>query len=311
VPELSRSTSQSWERTKVTSYDSRSLSRGFKILECLGESSEALSVAEVARRTGLHRATVHRTLTVLTQLGYVHKSHSDLLYTTGFYLHTLGYVDHIIGSIKYHSRRFMKQLSADTGGLPVTLGALEGNLIVICDVVDGGAEPERVAARIGARYDAHATALGKVLMAYRPQDEIRRRYENHALQTHAKNTIKALPLLMRELRDIRRAGYATEDSELSVGVRAVAAAIVNPAERATCAISVEGPAHRLNERTMPRLIERVRATAGAISSYIIHPDREEKSALASKPRVGTTPRPQADTDAKAVRTLPTPSMKAS
>jgi IclR family transcriptional regulator, KDG regulon repressor len=295
----------------VTGYESRSLSRGFKILECLGETAEALSVAEVARRTGLHRATVHRTLTVLAQLGYVHKSESDLLYTTGFYLHTLGYVEHIIGSIKHHSRRFLEQLSADTGGMTVVLGALDGNLMAVCDAVGGDAERHRIAARIGARYDAHATALGKMLMAYRPLDEISRRYENHALHVHAKNTITALPRLIRELRDIRRLGYATEDSELSDNLRAIAAAIVNPAGRATCAIAVEGPAHRLNERMLPRVIDRVRQTAEAISAYIVHPDRRKKAANALTSKPAGRKRRQPGAPDKAARTLPRPSMKAS
>jgi DNA-binding transcriptional ArsR family regulator len=62
------------------------------------DAGESLPVTEVARRTGLHRATVHRTLTVLLQLGYVHKDQDDLLYTTGFYLHTFGHFDNIIAS---------------------------------------------------------------------------------------------------------------------------------------------------------------------------------------------------------------------
>jgi DNA-binding IclR family transcriptional regulator len=263
----------------VTSYDSRSLSRGFKILECLGESAEALSVAEVARRTGLHRATVHRTLAILLQLGYVHKSQPDLLYTTGFYLHTLGHAEHIIGSIKRHARRFLQQLRADTGGgLTVLLGALEGNLVVICDVVGAESERERIAARIGARFDAHATAIGKALMAYRPVDEIKRRYENHVLHAHARNTIKSSPHLQRELRDIRRKGYALEDHEHTDGVRAVAAALINPAGRATCAVAVEGPVHLLADPSLPHIVASVQATARAISDYIVHSDRQEHAA---------------------------------
>ncbi len=265
----------------MNSYDSRSLSRGFKILECLGEAAEPLSVADVARRTGLHRATVHRTLTILLQLGYVHKNQTDLLYTTGFYLHTFGYVENIIGSIKRHARRFMEQLLADTGGLTVLLGALEGNLVVICDAVGAEAERERVAARIGARYDAHATALGKSLMAYRPPDEIKRRYENHVLYGHAKNTIRSTPQLILQLRDIRRGGYAIEDSEQSDGIRGIAAAIVNPATRATCAIGVEGASRRLNDQVWPHVIERVQASAQAISDYILHSDRPERAQAAA------------------------------
>lgn len=257
------------------SYDSRSLSRGFKILECLGDAGESLPVTEVARRTGLHRATVHRTLTVLLQLGYVHKDPDDLLYTTGFYLHTFGHLDNIIASIKRHSRRFLEQLFAETG-LTVTLGALEGEMVVICDIVGHQAElamRTRAHQSIDARIDAHATALGKVLMAYRSQEEIRHRYENRVLHGQAKQTIRSSEKLLQFLPGIRQAGYALEDSERADGIRAVAAAIVNPANRATCAVGVEGPARLLNDQALPHIIDRVTNTARAIADYILHSDR--------------------------------------
>ncbi len=239
-------------------------------------------MADVARRTGLHRATVHRTLTILLQLGYVHKNQTDLLYTTGFYLHTFGYVENIIGSIKRHARRFMEQLLADTGGLTVLLGALEGNLVVICDAVGAEAERERVAARIGARYDAHATALGKSLMAYRPPDEIKRRCENHVLYGHAKNTIRSTPQLILQCCVIFAVVVMRSKTANSPTASAVSRRPLSIRPRgATCAIGVEGASRRLNDQVWPHVIERVQASAQAISDYIMHSDRPERAQAAA------------------------------
>src|SRR5262245_17407480 len=95
----------------MASYDNQSLARGFKILDCLSASDGPLSVAEVGRRTGLHRATAHRILTVLLQLGYVHKDPSNAMYSTAFYLHAFGHVDHILTAIRRHAAPYLRQLS--------------------------------------------------------------------------------------------------------------------------------------------------------------------------------------------------------
>src|SRR3954467_6239532 len=108
----------------MTSYDNQSLSRGFKILDCLSTSDGPLSVSEVARRTGLHRATAHRILTVLLQMGYVHKDSRSALYSTAFYLHTFGRIDSIIAAIRRHAAPYLKQLSFGLGGARVLLGCL-------------------------------------------------------------------------------------------------------------------------------------------------------------------------------------------
>jgi IclR family KDG regulon transcriptional repressor len=252
------------------SYDNRSLTRGFKILECLAEAGEPLAAAEVSRRTGLHRATVHRILTVLVELGYVHKNQHQTLYTTGFYLHTFGYVGNIIARIRYHSARFLKNLSAATGET-VHLAALEGTRIVYCDKVER--DSRTLPTRIGMRRDAHATALGKVLLASLSPDEVSRRYENQVLARHARRTITNFAQLLQSLTTVGERGYALEDEEYENGMRSVAAAIVNPAGRATCAVSVDAPVHRLTGKALTRTIRQVTNTVGAIADYIVHSDK--------------------------------------
>jgi DNA-binding IclR family transcriptional regulator len=260
----------------MASYDNQSLARGFKILDCLSASDGPLSVAEVGRRTGLHRATAHRILTVLLQLGYVHKDPSNAMYSTAFYLHAFGHVDHILTAIRRHAAPYLRQLSYALGGQCVLLGCLEGPQVAMCDVVPAtteGLAKDEAAYRIGMRCDAHATAIGKVLMAYRPADEIRLRYENYAMASHGPRTIRSPAELLLQLKEIRQRGFATEDDESAAGIRAIAAAIVNPAGRAICAISVRGAKSRLPAERLEQHVRQVQVTAQQIADYMVHSDQ--------------------------------------
>jgi IclR family acetate operon transcriptional repressor len=234
----------------VPDYGNQSLSRGIKILECLGDAGTPLSATEVARRTGLHRATVHRLLHVLAELGYAHKDAEDASYTTGFYLHTFGRTPNVIASLVRHARPFLERLAKATGQ-NVCLGALEGIQMIYCDKVSV-AQDIGITVQTGLRLDAHATAIGKALLAIRPEAEVRQVYEHHRLSVHTPRTLRSVPSLMRALAEVRRLGYAVERDEYVVGRRSVASAIINPYGRATCAVSLEGPASVLDDVALPR-----------------------------------------------------------
>lgn len=246
--------------------DNRSIVRALKILETLGDSRIGLSVAEIARRTGLHRATAHRLIVVLHSLGYVYRSPESLTYTTGFYLHTLGRQRHVLDTIIQFSRPFLQRLS-DRLKLTVYLGALTGVQSFICDKVC--VPQDHTPVHIGTRLDAHASAIGLALLAYQPQDEVILCYENHQMRAHTRSTVTDLQSLLRQLLEIRRAGFALEDEGLYLGQRSVAAAILNPYGRATCAIAVRGPVARLDDRALPGIVSEVVRSAQDIGAYIL------------------------------------------
>ncbi len=253
-------------------YDNQSLSRAFKILECLGEAPEALGVAEVARRTGLHRATVHRLLSVLVQMGYVHKNAGTAEYSTAFYLHTLGYTYNVMASVVRHARRFLERIGVETG-FAVHLAGFEGVQVVICDACGAAADLGPALWPVNARRDSHATAPGKALLALRPVEETRQRYAATVLARHTPRTINTMERLLPDLVRARQLGYAVDDEESRHGVRAVAAPIVNPAGRAICAISVDAPKYRLDTASVPALAARLTAAARDLADYIVHSDR--------------------------------------
>lgn len=251
----------------MTIYDIRTLSRSFKILECLAEAGKPLPAADVSRRVGLHRATAHRILVVLVQLGYVHKNEKDSTYTTGYYLHTFGYTGNIVARITHHSKQFLRDLSANTGET-VHLGALEGTSMVFCDQA-AGFDGAGTIKTMGMRRDAHATAIGKALLAFQPIEDVRLRYDGRLLPRHTRRTITSIDQLLRSLREIHDRGYAVDDEESESGLRSVAAAIINPAGRATCAIAMAVPMRRLTNDKLPTVVEHVRKTAIAIVDYIV------------------------------------------
>ena len=145
----------------------------------------------------------------------------------------------------------------------------------MCDVVHTnppGARDE-TEYRIGMRCDAHANAIGKVLMAYRPVEEVRLRYENFVFAAHGPRTIRSGAELLSQLKEIRQRGFAVEDDESAAGIRAIAAAIVNPAGRAICAISVRGPKSRLPAQRLDQQAQQVLTTAQEIADYMVHSDQ--------------------------------------
>jgi DNA-binding IclR family transcriptional regulator len=251
----------------MTLYRNQSLERGFSILEYLGASTRGRSVSEVARHTGLHRATAHRLLEVLCGLGYVYKNPDDHKYWVGYQLHLFGHWPRVIARITHHARPFLQTLAHEIDET-VHIGALDGTQAYICDRITT-ARSLRVDIPVGEYVDAHAMALGKALLALRDADAVKASYKNAPLRAHTKRTITDTTALLRELAATKKRGYAIADEELMVGLRSLAVPLVNPTGRAACAISVSGPKTRLDDRRLPQIGARLQATARAIVDRMV------------------------------------------
>lgn len=251
-------------------YENRSAERALAILECVGLAEEPVPLAAVARQTGLNRATAFRTLAVLTRLGWIHKDEADGTYTLGYKVFALGRRQSQLETITHHARPFVRRLAWDLGET-VHVAALEGLQVVYCDKVEPP-EGHPVQTAIGMRLDAHATGVGKALLAWQEPDLVRRLFGQHPPHAHTARTLVKVDALLRELAAIRARGYATDQGEMIPGLNCVAAPILNTLGRATMAVSVSGPASRFNAPRMARLATRVRACADEISEYIISRD---------------------------------------
>jgi IclR family acetate operon transcriptional repressor len=147
------------------------------------------------------------------------------------------------------ARPFLASL-ADATGETANLALLDGDHVVYV-----AQAPSRHAMRtfteVGARVLPHGTAVGKVLLAQLPSDEVRALLARTGMPRHTDATVTDPEEFVAQLADIARRGRAIDDGEHEVGVRCLAAAVPHPTARA--AVSVSGPAARLTGEALDRI----------------------------------------------------------
>lgn len=256
-------------------YQNQSAERSFAILECVGAAEGPIPLAVIVRETGLNRATVFRMLAVLTRMGWIYKNRADSTYGLGYRAFVLGGRKNQLETVIHHARPFVRRLAVDLGET-VHLAAREGQQVVYYDKTEPP-EGHPIATAIGMRFDAHASGVGKAVLAGLEADEVRQLYDQHPPHAHTARTITNVDALLRELAAIRVQGYAMDDGEMIPGHICVAAPILSAGGRTLAALSVSGPASRFDPARVALLADRLAATAAEISDYIVDHDSRSDS----------------------------------
>jgi len=246
-------------------YLSGSVKKAFSIVECVGKSPRPLRASEVASMTSLERATAFRILTFLTSLGYIFKNTSTNLYSLGHKIFEFGDKSDFLKTLTTYSIKYLQNLSRETQ-LITYLAVLEGPHIVYCDKVEPGEVSAPRSFRM--RQDAHSTAIGKALLAYKSYDELKEVYKSYSLHSHTTNTITTLNKLYVELRKARRNGYSINMAETFDYVYGIGAPILDSQNRAIAAISLSGTKSTINIKNIPMLASKVSLTSRQISKEL-------------------------------------------
>ena len=246
-------------------YKSGSIKKALVIIECVGKSTRPLKASEVANLTKLERATAFRILTYLTSLGYIFKDITNNLYSMGHKVFEFGDKSDFLKSLTTYCIDHIRDLSKETQ-LITYLAVLEGPHIVYCDKVSPSGESIPRSFRM--RQDAHSTAIGKAMLAFKSFEELKEIYKSYTLHKHTENTITTLDKLHVELRKVRSLGYSTNEAETFNYVYGVGAPILDSNERAIAAISLSGTKGTINIKTIPTLAKKVTRTSRIISLKI-------------------------------------------
>jgi len=214
-----------------------SLAKGLKVLELLADEQEQ-TVSDVAKALGFNRASSHRFLATLMDLGYVEKS-TDNRYRLAFKIMEMGLTMANRIEMRQVVRPYMQKL-ATIFNETVNLGYFDGKDILHVDKIDSR-EILRIDSPLGSRAPAYCTALGKALLAFLPPEEIDTFLSGVKLKRQGPNTIISRNKLLDELKMIRKQHVAVDDEELSAGLRCVASPIFDHSGRANYAISISGP----------------------------------------------------------------------
>ena len=241
----------------------QSIERAAAILRLLSGPTPRLGVVDLAGELGLPKATVHGILRTLTHVGFVEQDAESGKYQLGAALLHMGssYLDG--NELRTRALNWSDALAARAHE-SVRIGTLhEQSVLVVHHVFRP--DDSRQTLEVGALLPAHATALGKVLLAHHPY--VAGEVANNGLRAFTQATITDPDRLARELEQIRDRGWAADMGELVVDQVSCAAPIVDRRGVTVGAIGISGPADRLCAVHAPRhdLVGHVREAARAVS----------------------------------------------
>jgi DNA-binding IclR family transcriptional regulator len=233
-------------------YQLHSLDRAVSVLEMLGQSETALSLAEVCQRLQLHKSTAHRSLMVLERSALIERTPENR-YRLGMKLYELG--NRAVEQVDLRTRvhPYFRRLAAQVGET-VHLSVLQKTSIVYLDKV----EPNRrvcVSSKTGTSNPVYCTSMGKAMLAFQPPEMIEQIISRIHFVRYTPKTLTSKDALMKALERVRRRGYAIDDQEIEVGVRCVGAPIFDENRQAIAAVSVSGPISRITAATMPEIAD--------------------------------------------------------
>lgn len=246
----------------------RSVDRALSILQVIARSGP-MGVTEIALAVGVHKSTAFRLLGTLEARGFVHQSQERGEYRLG-----QGVVQLAAGAVQHHDinviARDVTARLAETVGETVNTAIHDGTAVISIDQHIGPAAVSSID-WVGRRAPLHATAAGKVFLAFPDADGLPA--VPARLDPVAEHTIVDHDRLVRDLEGVRTRGWSLCSEEQEAGLIAVGAPVQDFAGVAVAAVVVSGPAYRLTPDTVEKIASHTVAAAEEISHRNGRPKR--------------------------------------
>lgn len=233
-----------------TEYNVRAVERALQLLNCFDDEHPERGISEISEAVGLHKATTHRILTTMLNLGFIERSSDGQKYRLGIQMIDLGFKVLRRMDLRRESIPLMNKFIEEWDEA-IDLSVFQNAEVLYVEVMQSH-HALTIAASVGQRLPAHCTASGKLFLALLPEKELQFLLSN-PLHSYTKKTIVSRETLMQELMQIREKGYSMDLEEYEEGIRAVAAPIRNYAGVMIAAISVPGPVSRMSDEKMEQI----------------------------------------------------------
>ena len=242
------------------------IDRAAQILDCFGFDHQELSVSEIGAKTNLHRSTAHRILMALEYNDLIQQNPENGKYRLGIKLFRLGHqaVSHL--NLREICRPFLTRIMNETKET-VHLAVLDEDQVLYLDKVEGP-HALRMPSRVGRRIPTYCTSLGKAMLSFLDDQEVKNIFRNQVLRPYTANTVKTLSQLLTDLRMIRKRGYSVDNEEIEIGLRCVGAPIKDYTGAMVGAISAAAPSARLSSQKIHSVGKLVVTTAEEISEKL-------------------------------------------
>jgi IclR family transcriptional regulator, KDG regulon repressor len=242
-------------------YNITALQRGLRLLQLFSESSQGLTAKQVAERSRLPVSTVHRFLANLETAGFLNCTGN--VYHLGIDCFAIGQAALAQLDIRRVSLPYLQELNRQTRET-VHLTVRHGFSAVYVEKLDS-TEQLRIYSRIGAAVPLHCTAVGKVMLAYMPEEQRQRILPQLELKRFTPHTVGSLQELEAELQRIKKNGYACDLEEHELHIRCVAAPIWDHAGVVNASLSITAPIVRMAIARLRQLAPLIQVAGRQIS----------------------------------------------
>ncbi len=239
------------------------LSRAVRIVEAFGPGDTALTVTEIARRSGLHIATASRLVEELGSFGWLQRDEERKVRIGVRMWEVVSRASPTL-SLREAAMPVMEDLHAIVGQ-HIQLGLMEGDEVLF---VERLAAPGAVInyTRVAGRMPLHASSSGLVLLAYAPPAQ-QERILARPLEVFTEKTISTPSQLRSALAEVRRQGYALLAGHLHPDATGIAVPVRDPAGKVVAALAIIVP----NDDTARSRIAVLQAASGAVSRAMKYP----------------------------------------
>jgi DNA-binding IclR family transcriptional regulator len=222
-------------------------------------------VREAASKLKIAKSSAFDLMSSLAELGFLNKTEENR-YRLGWRLVTLSETLLATTELRKEARPVMEDLAAQYQET-IHLAVLDGTQAVYVDKLEGRQAVRVELTSLGARLYAHCSALGKVLLAYTSEEEVKRIIQSAGLPRFTSNTITEEESLLQNLSKIRKQGYAYDMEEILLDLCCVGAPIYDHTGQVIAAISMSIPAYRFR-RSQTEYRDAIVRTAKIISERL-------------------------------------------
>src|ERR1700742_619175 len=243
-----------------------SLARGLIVIQAFTQQSSQMTISQLAVKTGLSRAAVRRCLYTLTKLGFA-GAEDGSRYSLRPRMLTLSHTYTTSNTLSSAAQPILERMSAALRE-SFSVATLDGEDIVYI----ARTQVNRIMAvdlHIGSRLPAYCTSMGRILLAYLPNEQLEQYLARVNLAPHTTRTITSVEKLRLALRNIRRNGYAICDQEYEVGLRSLAVPVYSSTGRVVATINLSGSAPRMSVYEMQtRFLPHLRTAATELGAFL-------------------------------------------
>ncbi|NOU65453.1 helix-turn-helix domain-containing protein [Paenibacillus sp. LMG 31461] len=254
---MSKDTGEKQERYTIQSID-----KALDLIELLAEHG-SLNLLELTDLLDQPKSSTYRIVLTLENRGFISRDDENGKYCLGYkqLMLTRGMLErNTLRSAALHEMKKLSEMYGDT----INLGVLLEGEVLYVEILES-TQPLRMTDTVGSKSPFHATAMGKAMAAFLPEEKVKELITLQGLPALTKNTIVSEAQFQLKLQQVREQGFALDDQEIVEGARCLAAPIFNMYGNVEGAVSMSGAMHRFADEVIPEMAESIKAAANRIS----------------------------------------------